>query len=355
MNQAPQYRFLAEWHHQEAVMIAWPHESTDWAPWLQDIESTYIELTQAICGNAKVLILCKSEEHQAHIGQLLPAVVLRQVIFFPCNYNDTWCRDFGPISLGANSLASMKSFQFTGWGNKYDANEDNQVNSKLAQAGALQCPLEEIAFDLEGGGIETDGEGTLLTTVACLMAGNRNIELSQSEVEEKLKSYLGVSRVIWFQHGALLGDDTDSHIDNLVRFADTETLIYASCRNPKDPHFETLKAMESEVLNLKTVSGKPYQCIDLEIPEAILDETGSRLPASYVNFLIVNESVIVPTFDSPMDSIALDKLTNAFPNKAIIDLNGRHLIKQFGGPHCATMQLPSESLNKNFLLNGVNP
>lgn len=345
--------FLAEWQRQEAVLMAWPHQDTDWAPWLNEIASSYVELTAAISRSATALILCKDATHQAQIESLLGTELSQKVRFFQGAYDDTWCRDYGPITLGINGEPSrLLNFQFTGWGNKYEASSDNEVNNRLDQAEAWNIPLQEIPFDLEGGAIETDGLGTLLTTEACLFAGNRNPGMDKPEVERKLQETLGIDRVVWFQHGELIGDDTDSHVDNLVRFANKDTLIYAACRNEDDVHFEPLKAMEQEVKALKKQDGSAYQSIALEIPEAKYDSNGSRLPASYVNFLILNQTVIVPTFNSPMDKRAIENLSKALPDYEIIAVNGLHLIKQYGGPHCATMQIPQGSLQAPFIMPG---
>ncbi len=349
MTSTPSLSFLAEWQRQEAVLIAWPFANSDWQPWLESIQQSYVELTAAIAESATPLILCQDENHREDITRQLGAELSAKVCLVPCSYNDTWCRDYGPIGLGDHSgLKSLVSFEFTGWGDKYEAGADNQVNESLNRQGVWNLPVTSIAFDLEGGAIETDGEGTLLTTEACLMAGNRNESMSKDDVDAALKRYLGVERVIWLTEGFLIGDDTDSHVDNLVRFANPDTLVYACCDNPEDSHYAPLKAMEAEVKSLTRRNGEPYRCLPLMIPEARYDESGTRLPASYVNFLILNDTVIVPTFQSPYDDKALAQLQTAFPDHRLIAVNGSHLIKQYGGPHCATMQLPRHALTPDF-------
>ncbi|MDX1696330.1 MAG: agmatine deiminase family protein [Ketobacteraceae bacterium] len=350
MTSLPTQRFLAEWHPQEAVLLAWPFPQSDWQPWLEPIQKTYVELARAVSETATPVILCQDAAHQqAIITQLGPQLV-QKVRLVQCAYNDTWCRDYGPLALGGqDAVDSLVSFQFTGWGDKYESANDNLVNAELETMSAWRVPLSQVALELEGGAIDTDGQGTLLTTEACLLAGNRNQSMDRMDVEAALIRFLGVNRVIWLQEGYLIGDDTDSHVDNLVRFANPQTLVYACCDRPEDPHFGPLKAMEAEVKSLLQANGEPYQCLPLMIPEALHDENGTRLPASYVNFLILNDTVIVPVFGSPYDSTAMQQLAQAFPEHRLIPVDGRQLIKQYGGPHCATMQLPQNTMNPTFL------
>ncbi|MCG8317077.1 MAG: agmatine deiminase family protein [Pseudomonadales bacterium] len=340
--------FLAEWSRQEAVLLAWPHPDTDWHPWLADIEASYHDLVAAIAPYATPLILCKDNPHQNLIQSRLGEALSNQVVFHVCPYNDTWCRDYGPISVGNQRTEHLLSFRFTGWGNKYQASDDNLVNKHLEHAHAWAVPVVEINLDLEGGAIETDGAGTLLTTEACLLANNRNRSMNKSAIDKALQQHLGVDRVLWLRNGYLQGDDTDSHVDNLVRFANRNTLVYADCNNQKDPHFEALKAMEAELKCFTTRDGTAYQCIPLAIPEAIY-EGDTRLPASYVNFLILNEAIIFPIFNCEADESALSNIQKAFPQHRIVPINGRNFIKQYGGPHCATMQLPKGVLQPSFV------
>lgn len=344
---------LAEWAPQSAVMLAWPHQDTDWAPWLPQIEASYVDLLAAITETAVGIVLCQDSSHAKHIQQLLqrhaPQIESRTTLI-ACPYNDTWCRDYGPLSLGNNGhIQQLVTCRFTGWGNKYSANADNNVNSRLAKAQVFNVPLEDSAFELEGGAIETDGQGTLLTTSACLLADNRNKTLNQEHIESTLKTILGVQRVLWINHGMLIGDDTDSHVDNLVRFANPDTLIYARCNDPNDPHYEPLRKMEEQLNTFTTMDGAPYHCIPVDIPSAIVDEQGTRLPASYINFLILNDTVIMPTFQCAADANARQILQQAFPQHRVLDVDGRYLIRQFGGPHCATMQLPLDSITQDYL------
>lgn len=342
--------FLPEWAPQDAVMLAWPHESTDWAPWLAEIDVCYAGLVKAIARAATPMILCQDETHREHILALLGTVEGFQPQWVVGPYNDTWCRDYGPLTVGVIDGASFQArqlldFQFSGWGDKYEAGDDNAVNQLLDAARRWKLPLHTIDIELEGGSVESDGEGTLMTTETCLLGGNRNETVSRDALEALIKEKFGVSRIFWIKNGYLCGDDTDSHVDNLARFCSADTIVYAACDRRDDEHFAPLDAMREELEHLRTVAGQPYTLLPLFIPEQQFDENGKRLPASYVNFLIVNQHVIVPQFGSPYDAKALDQLRQAFPGYTLLPIPGKALIKQYGGPHCATMQLPAGTVN----------
>lgn len=336
------YRIMAEWEPQQAVMLAWPHQSTDWAPWLESIEQDYIRLKAAISLAATPIILCRDEAHRAHISRIIQGACINPPKLVVAPYNDTWCRDYGPIGLARDKDVQLLDFQFRGWGDKYEAGLDNNINQQLSSL--WSAPLKSVDFELEGGSIETDGEGTLLTTTRCLLDSNRNKGFGKSNIEDFLQENLGVDRILWLGEGVLIGDDTDSHIDNLARFADPETIVYLSCSRVDDPHFQPLKAMEEQLREFRQMDGRSYRLVPIELPEPQIDENGSRLPASYVNFLILNSIVIVPVFGCPEDVTAVDRIEKCFPQKRVVTVPGNNLIRQFGGPHCATMQLPANSL-----------
>ena len=332
------FSLLPEWAPQDAVMLAWPHETTDWQPWLEAIQRDYVELAVAISQEVTPVILCQDEAHRDLILNQLNNRCGHAPLLAIVPYNDTWCRDYGPITLGRDGQLRLLDFCFNGWGDKYDADLDNNINQTLAD---LWLPeLQSLDFELEGGSIETDGCGTLLTTTHCLLDSNRNTDYSRDEISSYVKEKLGLTRTLWLSEGALIGDDTDSHIDNLARFCSADTIAYATCRNPEDRHFEHLRDMEEELKTFRRPDGEPYTLQAIEIPEPQLDEDGKRLPGSYINFLIINGSVIVPVFGCPQDQPALDTLQACFPGKRLLPVPGNNLIKQFGGPHCATMQLP---------------
>lgn len=344
MPQRTSNSLLPEWAPQQAVLLAWPHENTDWAPWLPQIEADYILLTQAISEQANALILCLDQAHKLRVSELLAGHCKRPPTLIVQPYNDTWCRDYGPLTLSQKSSLQLLNFQFNGWGEKYHAGLDNGVNQALKPLWA--APLVNVEFELEGGSVETDGLGTLLTTRHCLLESQRNKQFTQQQIETQILAYLGLDRVLWLSNGALLGDDTDSHIDNLARFCDPDTIAYASCNDPDDPHFEPLTAMEKELKQFRTREGKPYRLVPVEIPDAQYNEEGSRLPASYINFLILNHCVLVPVFNCSRDEKALQDLQGCFPTRKIVPVPGANLIRQFGGPHCATMQLPNQTVKQ---------
>ncbi|MDR2212289.1 MAG: agmatine deiminase family protein [Pseudomonadales bacterium] len=334
---------IEEWADLEAVLLAWPHESTDWQPWLAPIQADYVALTAAIATSARPLILCQDATHEILIREQLGHACHHAPRFVQAPYNDTWCRDYGPVAVRRAGELTLLDFQFKGWGDKYDAGLDNGINQRLQ--GLWRAPLRSVDYELEGGSIETDGQGTLLTTAHCLLDSNRNQGYGKAAVEAFVLGQLGLERIQWITAGALLGDDTDSHIDNLVRFCAPDTIAYLACSREDDVHHQALAAMREQVLALRQPDGRPYRCVPIELPEARYSEEGARLPASYVNFLIVNEVVLVPVFDCAEDAQALTALGTCFPGKRLLPVPGGNLIRQFGGPHCATMQLPRGSLN----------
>jgi agmatine deiminase len=333
---------IPEWAEVEAVMLAWPHQSTDWQPWLEQIQRDYVELAVAIATRATPLILCQDAAHEAQIRAQLGERCRHAPRFAQAPYNDTWCRDYGPVAVRRDGQLTLLDFQFNGWGDKYDASLDNGINQQLHAL--WRAPLTTVNYELEGGSIETDGQGSLLTTAHCLLDSNRNHDYDKPAVERFVLGQLGLGQIQWITEGALLGDDTDSHIDNLVRYCAPGTIAYLACSREDDVHYSALKAMEAQVLALRQPDGSPYRCVAVELPEARFSEEGARLPASYVNFLIVNDVVLVPVFSCPQDAQALAALGSCFPGKQLLPVPGGNLIRQFGGPHCATMQLPRGSL-----------
>jgi len=332
------YSLLPEWAEQEAVLLAWPHQSTDWAPWLAEIQQDYVALTAAIAQEVTPIVLCYDAAHRDAIQSRLNGHCMRPPAFVVAAYNDTWCRDYGPLTLGAGQQRRLLDFRFNGWGEKYDADLDNRVNQTLASI--WMAELDTVDFELEGGSIDTDGAGTLLTTRHCLLGGNRNTQLAERDIETLLLDNLGIERVLWLDHGALLGDDTDSHIDNLARFCDAKTIAFATCADKQDPHYEQLHGMQTELEKFRRPNGEPYRLLAIDIPQPQYDANGKRLPGSYINFLILNNCVIVPLFNCPQDQLALAALQQCFPGKRLLTVPGQNLIRQYGGPHCATMQLP---------------
>lgn len=340
--------FLAEWHPQWGILLAWPHPDTDWADNLDAAETCYATIVSEISLREQVLLLCHDDAHQAHIESVLSAVThnAANVHCVQMTYNDTWARDFGFITVKQAGKPLLLDFTFTAWGGKFEAALDNAVNQRLAHHPLLSGnTLETHPLVMEGGSLETDGQGTLLTTEICLLNPNRNPTLGRSAIESQLRDALGVERILWLAHGHLEGDDTDAHIDTLARFADSSSIVYMSCTDPTDSHYKPLQAMEAELQALRQTNGEPYRLFPIPLPEAIYAD-GRRLAASYVNFLIINGAVLLPVYaDECFDPVAIKQMQAAFPRHTIIPIDCRALIAQNGSLHCITMQIPYEVVN----------
>ncbi len=326
----------AEWQKQRVVLMAFPHKDTDWNSNLKSALVPFIRIAQAIAYKTPLYIICDNKED---ISGLFCST--RNMSFIEIPTNDTWIRDYGYISVVENGEVKLLDFTFDGWGGKFEASLDNVVNRVLHKKGYMGItPLESIDFVLEGGSIESDGEGTILTTSKCLCNPNRNGGLSKDEVEERLAEYLGAKRVLWLDYGYLEGDDTDSHIDTLARFVAKDTIMYVQCSDESDVHFEELKKMEEQLLHFKTVEGEAYKLIALPMPSAKFDEEGNRLPATYANFLITNGALVYPSYSVDEDKIAYEVFKNFFIDKEIIPVECSRLIEEGGSLHCSTMQIP---------------
>ncbi|MCE9663801.1 agmatine deiminase family protein [Halomonas sp. M5N1S17] len=340
-------RLLPEWHPQDAIQLTWPNPTSDWAPMLERIEATMETIVVAVARYQSVVISVPSTATRHHLQRRftylgVPAERLHLVV---AQADDTWARDHGPIGILRDGELHLLDFVFTGWGGKFEAARDNTLTRRLAETGLFACPVEPRELVLEGGAIESDGEGTLLTTEACLLNPNRNPELDRNAVEAMLQETFGVERVLWLASGHLEGDDTDSHVDTLARFCDSETIAYVRCDDPTDPHYAALTAMENELAAFRRADGRPYRLIPLPWPRPCFDPVdGHRLPATYANFVIINGAVLVPTYGDAADSRALVALATAFPDHDIVPIDCLSVIRQHGSLHCLTMQLPRGSL-----------
>ena len=404
-------RLPAEWEPQSHVLLTWPHENTDWAPMLADITETYVEMAASITRFERLIIATPHPiQVGALLSSRLTREQMTRVYICHCKTNDTWTRDHGPITLkdDVTGALTMLDFRFNGWGEKFQWNLDNRITRTLFEDGAfepvtpcylpqgksdmadathaedsavtsqspnttyaqeptkstdLQTPVptgegsgavsvrlsDHDDFVLEGGSIESDGKGTVFTTEGCLMAPHRNQPLTRDEIEQELRFRLKAKRIVWLHHGALKGDDTDGHIDTIVRIAPDDTLLYHKCYDSGDEQYEDFQALEQELMSLRTIDGKPYRLIPLPQPAAIYQtvtdddgqETTERLPATYANFLIINGAVIVPTYGQPeLDDAACNAIRDAFPDREIIPIDSRSIIRQHGSIHCCTMQIP---------------
>ena len=338
-------RFPAEWEPQAAILIAWPNADTDWAERLAEVEETYIALVAAIARFQRVVICVADDDVETYAEMRLRSnrVDMDRVRFVTVTYDDTWLRDSGPITLRDGDGFRLLDFRFTGWGGKYDASDDDQLVERLAANGVFgDAARQDIDFALEGGAIETDGAGTLLTTWECLH--ERHPHATREELTSKLAGWLMQDRVLWLDHGALEGDDTDAHIDTLARFAPGDGIVFQACDDPADSHYVGLQAMAEEIAAFRTRDGKPYRLFPLPWAQPVRDITADgssrRLAASYANYLILNGAVLLPAYGDPADARAAAVLADAYPGREIVQVPCRPLIWQNGSLHCITMQLP---------------
>ena len=336
------YRWPAEWEPQDGVLLAWPHEGTDWADTLGAVEGSYTGLAAAISRRETAVICVCDDALESHARELLgdARAVLENVRFVRAEYDDTWLRDSGPVTLTDGEHFRLLDFLFTGWGGKFGAERDDRIVSQLFDAGLFRkAERARIDWALEGGGIEGDGGATVLSTMRCL--GQRHPHLTRTELAEQLRLHLDVTQVHLLEHGYLQGDDTDAHIDTLARFADPGHIVYQGCDDAGDEHYAELGRMAEELAALRQVDGTPYRLTALPWAGRVQDDTGRRLAASYANFLIVNGAVLMPAYGGEArDAEAADALRGAFPAHEIVPLPCRSLIEQNGSLHCLTMQLP---------------
>lgn len=341
-------RLPAEFEAQAFVQLTWPHRNTDWAYIYDEVIECYCNMAREISKREPLLIVAQhpNEVVEALTSRNIPTQNIRM---FSCKTNDTWARDHGFITCIHNEQKILMDFQFNGWGMKFASNFDNQINKNLYDAEVVEGIYTNcLDFVLEGGSIESDGEGTILTTSPCLLAPNRNDVMNKAEIEIQLCQFFNAERVLWLNHSWLAGDDTDGHVDTVARFCDKNTIAYVQCLDENDEHYEELKAMEDELKSFKTIDGEPYKLVPLPMPTAVCaedeeDENGNpqRLPATYANFLIMNGTVLVPTYgQKENDTVALSRLQEAFSDREIVGIDCNVLIKQHGSLHCCTMQFP---------------
>lgn len=337
-------RLPAEWEPVGAVLVAWPRSDGDWEPYLDRVEPAYRRLAAALARRARLIVL--ADDAPAVRSSLAAAGVEEaraQVVATATN--DTWTRDYGPLTVLVGDRPLLCDFTFTGWGLKYPADQDNQATRRLHAAGLLgRAPLETVGLALEGGAIESDGAGTILTTSTCLLSPNRNPHLDRAASEACLRRHLGARRVLWLEHGHLEGDDTDAHIDTIVRLCPDGVLAYVRCDDPGDSHYADFQALEAELRRLRQADGRPYRLVPLPwcAPMHAPDD-GRRLPATYANFLFLNGAVLVPTYgEAGRDAAALAAVAAACPGFAIEGVACGDLALQHGSLHCATMQIPEE-------------
>ena len=337
-------RLPAEWEPHGAVMLSWPHKDTDWAPVLDEAIDCFVEIAKAIAREETLIVVAPDVEEPRRVldCEKLP----NRILYLTVPTNDTWARDFGPITVERDGNPVICDFKFNGWGLKFPADKDNLITRAMCNTGLLRGRYSnELSFVLEGDSIESDGQGTLMTTSQCLLSPNRNGAMSRDEIEEYLKSRFGLDRVLWLDYGALEGDDTDSHIDTLARLAPNDTILYVGTDDVTDSHYDELNKMKLQLQSFVTASGQPYNLIELPLPDAVYDEEGNRLPATYANFLIMNHSILMPVYRQPQkDELAAQIIKIAFPDHQVVKIDCSVLIKQHGSLHCVTMQVPETIL-----------
>ncbi len=329
-------RLPAQWEPQAFVQLVFPHKNTDWNEYLDEAITAFVNIANIISSYQKCLIVAND---LSYIKSLFKKNK-NNLIFVKIDSNDTWSRDFGGITVEENGKYTVLDFEFNAWGKKFKYNLDNQITQQLKCKGILnKYHHKTIPFVLEGGSIESDGDGVIMTTSKCLLEKNRNPSLTQYSIEKKLKDILGAKKILWLNSGALIGDDTDSHIDTLARFVDRDTILYQTCDNIRDKNYKELKDMEKELQSFRTLKGIPYKLEPLPTIMPIYNEE-DRLPATYANFLIINSAVLVPIYNDKNDIKALEIFKKLFPLRDIIGVDCSVLIKQHGSLHCVTMQYP---------------
>jgi agmatine deiminase len=324
-------------------MLTWPHDSGDWAPLLSRIEPVFYAIALEIARRETLLINCATAAQRDRVRTRLvqsgaPEHQLRLAVVAS---NDTWARDHGPLTVLERDGPRLLDFRFNGWGNKYPSQDDDAITRRLGELGYFgSTPLDSIELVLEAGSVDSDGNGTILTTRSCLLHPQRNPDCSMIELEKRLHALLGARRLLWLAHGALAGDDTDGHIDMLARFCSTDTIVYQACTEPGYPFFDDLTAMHAELQDFRTASGQPYRLLALPWPGAKRGPEGARLPASYANFLVINGAVLVPSYEDPADDEAARVVQSCFADREVVQIPCLPLIQQYGSLHCLTMQFP---------------
>ncbi len=329
--------FPAEWYPQSCIQLTWPHRGTDWISVYDEAIACFRNLAHEISVRQVLIIAC---EDSSIVLDELSGISLDNIRIGQTGGNDTWARDHGGITVFIDGIPTIYDFTFNGWGLKFASAKDNQITQQFFGLGIFECRYESrLGFVFEGGGIESNGEGVLMTTEDCLLSANRNEHLDKDQIESYLKDQFGAHSVLWLSHGYLAGDDTDSHIDTLARFASPDHIIYVQCSDPADEHFEALSLMERELIAFRQPNGDPFRLTPLPMVPAISDGD-DRLPATYANFLIMNTTVLMPTYGVETDVMALNVARSAFPGKEIVGVDCSVLIKQHGSLHCVTMQYP---------------
>lgn len=335
------YHMPAEWETHATTWLTWPHNEEHWPGLYHKVEHIWGAMVRELETGEDVHIAIDSDETQAHAEKILKQedVVGTRVHFHRIPNNWSWARDHGPIFLKHRETGALMlaKFRFNGWGNKWKHDLDDAYAKHVSTI--LNLPIVNVPMVLEGGSISVNGAGSLLTTTSCLLHPNRNPKLDQSQIEQNLKEYLGISHVIWLGDG-IVGDDTDGHVDDLTMFVGPRTVVTAIEENPKDANYKPLQENLQTLQAAKDQDGKPLTIHTLPMPAPVIHD-GTRLPATYANFYIGNDVILLPVFDDPHDRIAVETLQVCFPNRRIAPIYARELVWGFGAFHCLTQQQPA--------------
>jgi agmatine deiminase len=336
------YYFPAEFHRHTATWLSWPHKEASWPGKLHTIYPAYSHFIKELAKGEQVRINVKDEAMRASaVGHLeVAGVDMNMVTFFFHPTNDAWCRDHGPaflINPGVEQKKVVVDWNYNAWGNKYPPYELDDVIPTLVGK-ALGMPVFHPGIIMEGGSVEFNGKGTLLTSTCCLLNANRNPQLNQEQIEGYLRDYYGVEQILWVKEG-IMGDDTDGHIDDTVRFIDADTVVTVVEENRSDENYTLLQENLADLKKMRLLNDKQLTIVELPMPDPVIYED-QRLPASYANFYIANESVIVPTFRCDKDEKALAILQDCFPARRVVGIDSTDIIWGLGSFHCLSQQEP---------------
>ncbi|MDD5261476.1 MAG: agmatine deiminase family protein [Methylacidiphilales bacterium] len=338
------YSMPAEWHPHDATWLVWPVNIETWPEHMEEARQVYVQMIEALTPHERVYLLIGTCENAEEIRGRLAASKANMANLKICNIpvNDSWVRDAGPIFVKTTQPGKAPllahDFIFNMWGDKYRPYDQDDLIPEHAAA-LLQVPCVKHSMVLEGGSIDVNGNGTLLTTRQCLLNPNRNPALTQKQIEDNLKKYLGVQQVLWLEEG-IDGDDTDGHVDDISRFVNSRTIVTAVEANKNDANYGPLRLNLEKLTTFRDLDGRPFDVIELPMPERMLHGPFGRSPASYANFYIANNTVLVPIYSAPNDQEALDILKKCFPDRNVIGIECTALVNGLGSIHCVTQQQP---------------
>lgn len=320
-------RLIAEFEEQSFTQIIFPPKQSDWSEYLQEAEENFTNIINAIIKYQKCLVVCDD------LDRVKNRFTANENLFFvECVTNDSWARDCSVLCVEDESEITLLDFTFTGWGSKFEATKDNAMSQAIAHRYSKK--LKTVDIILEGGGVESNGEGIILTTSECMLNPNRNKNLDKERTTAILKEEFGATEILYLDHGYLAGDDTDSHVDTLARIISKDTIMYVKCENIYDAHYKELKLMEEELEDISKEYG--FKLIALPMSSAVYYDD-ERLPATYANFLFVNGAVLVPVYGVREDKAALEIFRETFSEREIVAIDCSVLIRQHGSLHCVTM------------------